>query len=261
MRVEGKVVVVTGGGSGIGRALCERFAREKAAAVVVVDRHRESAAEVAAIVGGIAMAADVSVQADVERVVDETEHQVGPIGLFCSNAGVLFMDPDFDDAASDTTESWMRGFGVHVLAHVHAARALIPRYKSRGSGWFLQTASAAGLLSQIGGGVYGATKHAAIAFAEHLAITHREHGIGVSVVCPQAVDTAMMRGASGHAALKDGILPPEKVADAVIAGLQDERFLILPHPEVLGYLQKKTADYDRWIAAMARLRAATRPAK
>ena len=145
------------------------------------------------------------------------------------------------------------------MAHVYAAKALIPRYKARGGGHFLQTISAAGVLSAIGGGVYSTTKHAAIGFAEHLAITHREHQIGVSVVCPQAVDTDMIRGAGKAAALKDGVLTPAQVADAVVLGLRDERFLILPHPDVLGYMQKKTADYDRWIAGMARLRQATRP--
>lgn len=259
MKVGGKVVVVTGGGAGIGKALCERFHREGAKAVVVVDRDAARAAAVASAIGGTAMTADVTVQTDVTRIVDETESRIGPIGLFCSNAGVLFEDPDWDDAASDTTENWMRGWGLHVMAHVFAAKALIPRYKARGGGHFLQTISAAGLLSAIGGGVYSTTKHAAIGFAEHLAITHREHAIGVSILCPQAVDTDMIRGQAKAAALKDGVITPEQVADAVMKGLAEDRFLILPHPDVLGYMQKKTADYDRWIAGMVRLRAATRP--
>jgi len=261
MTIDGKVVVVTGGGAGIGKALCERFHRDGAIAVVVVDRDGVRAKEVAAAIGGtaIAMTGDVTIQADVTRIVEETESRVGPIGLFCSNAGVLFTDPDWDDASSDSVENWMRGWGLHVMAHVFAAKVLIPRFKARGGGHFLQTISAAGLLSAIGGGVYSTTKHAAIGFAEHLAITHREDKIGVSILCPQAVDTDMIRGADKAAALKDGVLSPAAVADAVATGLREDRFLILPHPDVLGYFQKKAADYDRWIAGMVRLRAATRP--
>lgn len=256
MKIDGKVVVVTGGAAGIGRALCERFGREGAKAVVVVDRAAERAETVAGEIGGVAMSADVTVQADVDRVVTETEALLGPIDLFCSNAGILFTDPDFDDASSDSAENWMRGWAVHVMAHVHAAKALIPRYRARGGGYFLQTASAAGLLSQIGSGVYSTTKHAAIGFAEHLAITHREHGIRVSVLCPQAVDTDMIRIDSpvADAAAVDGVITPEQVADVVVRGLDEERFLILPHPDVLMYTQRKTADYDRWLAGMARLR-------
>jgi len=258
MKLEGRIVVVTGGAAGIGRALCERFHREGARAVIVVDLDAGEAARVAQTIGGVAMAADVGVSADVERVVEETEARVGPIDLFCSNAGLLFMDPDFDDAASDPVESWTRGWNVHVMAHVHAARALVPRYRARGGGAFLHTVSAAGLLSQIGSGVYSTTKHAAIGFAEHLAITHRDDNIKVSVLCPQAVDTAMLRAAGPSSASVDGVITAEQVAEAVVQGLAEERFLILPHPEVLTYLQRKTADYDRWLAGMARLRRTVR---
>jgi NAD(P)-dependent dehydrogenase (short-subunit alcohol dehydrogenase family) len=226
--------------------------------VVVVDLDGDRAARVASAVGGVAMVADVRVQEDVERVVTRTESEVGPIDLFCSNAGVLSPDPDVDNAASAAPEAWMRGWAVHVMAHVHAARALIPRYQERGGGYFLNTVSAAGLLSQIGSGVYSTTKHAAVGFAEHLAITHREQNIRVSVLCPQAVDTDMIRVAGmatgARSAGADGVISPAKVADDVVRGLDEERFLILPHPEVLTYMRRKTADYDRWIAGMARLR-------
>jgi NAD(P)-dependent dehydrogenase (short-subunit alcohol dehydrogenase family) len=259
VELQDKVVVVTGGAAGIGRALCERFRRERPRAVVVVDRDGAGAVEVADAVGGFAIAADVSVQADIERVVDQVEARVGPIDLFCSNAGVMFADPDPEDAASDTVANWNRGWGVNVMAHVYAAKALIPRYRSRGGGYLLNTVSAAGLLSQIGSGVYSTTKHAAIGFAEHVAITHRAEGIRVSVLCPQAVDTALIRhpGLSPGmlAAAVDGVLPPAQVAEDAVRGIAEERFLILPHPQVLTYLQRKATDYDRWIDGMSRLRA------
>jgi NAD(P)-dependent dehydrogenase (short-subunit alcohol dehydrogenase family) len=258
MKIQDKVVVVTGGAAGIGEALCTRFSRESAKAVVVADLDGDRAARVASAVGGVAMVADVRVQDDIKRVITRTESEVGPIDLFCSNAGVLSPDPDVDNAASAAPEDWMRGWAVHVMAHVYAAKALLPRYQERGGGYFLNTVSAAGLLSQIGSGVYSTTKHAAIGFAEHLAITHREQNIRVSVLCPQAVDTDMIRVAGiatgARSAAADGVISPAKVADDVVRGLDEERFLILPHPEVLTYLRRKTADYDRWIAGMARLR-------
>jgi len=263
MRVEGQVVVVTGGGAGIGAALCRRLHAEGAAAVVVADRDEAAARRVAEQVGGLAVAVDVTDGAAVAALVDRAESEVGPIGLFCSNAGVLFADPDPFDAASDSDEHWQLGWQVHVMAHVHAVRALIPRFRARGRGYLLHTVSAAGLLTQPGGGVYATTKHAAIGFAEHVAITHARDGIRVSVLCPQAVDTAMIRGLDDpgadrgplRAAALDGVLTAEQVAEDAVRGLAQERFLILPHPQVLTYVRRKADDYDRWIAGMARLRA------
>ena len=257
MNVEGKVVVVTGAAQGIGRAMCVRFHAEGARAVVAADLNADGAAETAAAVGGIAFACDVSKSEEVERMVEEVERQLGPIDLFCSNAGVLDIDPDFDNAASATDAQWARSWGVNVMGHVYAARAMLPRMIPRGGGYFLNTVSAAGLLSQIGAATYSVTKHAGVGFAEHLAITHRDDGVKVSVLCPQGVDTAMVRGASGlQPALLDGVLTPEAVAACVIEGLAAERFLILPHPQVADYIQKKAADYDRWLGGMAKMRRA-----
>lgn len=253
VKLQGKVVVVTGGASGIGKALVERFHKEGAEAIVVGDLNAGGAEEVARSVGGIPVAADVTLEADVRRLVGAAEDRFGRIDLFCSNAGVSVRDADLDNAASAADAGWALGWGVNVMAHIYAARAALPGMIARRSGYFLNTVSAAGLLSQIGSAVYSTTKHAAIGFGESLAITHRQHGIGVSLLCPQAVDTPMLGGARGSQSV-DGVLSPEEVAESVVAGLADERFLILPHEQVLTYMQRKTGDYDRWIRGMARLR-------
>jgi NAD(P)-dependent dehydrogenase (short-subunit alcohol dehydrogenase family) len=249
MRLAGEVVVVTGAARGIGRALCARFRRENPRAII--------AADIAAgepLDGTVARHCDVAVEADIARLVAETEDRFGPIGLFCSNAGIARMDPDPGNAAGADDAAWAQSWAVNVMAHVYAARALVPRMKARGGGYLLNTVSAAGLLSQIGGAVYATTKHAALGFAECLAIAHRDDGIKVSVLCPQGVDTDMLRGIPPGAERIDGVISPEAVADAVVEGLAAERFLILPHPQVLGYLRGKAEDYDRWLAGMARLR-------
>jgi len=257
MNVQGKIVIVTGGADGIGAALCRRFAKAGAAQIAVVDRNGEGAAQVAAEIGGKAYTVDVSDYAAVAAMVAAVEADHGRIDLFCSNAGVGGGDAEVDNAASAPDDVWARGWGVNVMAHVYAARAALPGMIARGEGYFLNTVSAAGLLSQIGSAVYSTTKHAAIGFAESLAITEGDLGIKVSVLCPQGVDTAMLRAGGGSAQPQnlDGVLTPEDVAESVLAGLEAESFLILPHPVVLTYMQRKTGDYDRWLGGMRRLRA------
>lgn len=253
MELKDKVAVVTGGASGIGAALCRTFRAEGARGIVVVDLNEDGTKHVADEVGGIAMAADVSKEGDIKRVVRDTENEFGHIDLFCSNAGILVLDSNGPTSASN--EEWQRIWEVNVMAHIYAARAALPKMIARGKGYFLHTASAAGLLSQIGSGPYSVTKHAAIGFAETLAIAHGDDGIGVSVLCPQAVRTGMTRDSeNGGVAGVDGMLEADQVADTVIEGLREERFLILPHPEVLTYMQRKTSDYDRWLRGMRRLR-------
>jgi len=254
MKLAGKIAIVTGGAQGIGAALCERFAQEGAKAVVVADLNLAGAGAVAAKIGGAAMPCDVSREEDIIRLIDDTETRFGPIDLFCSNAGIAVLDPDWENPASAPDDGWARSWAVNVMAHVYAARHLVPRTAARGGGYFLNTVSAAGLLSQIGGGPYATTKHAALGFAENLAIATRDRGIKVSVLCPQGVDTPMLRGIDRGVPDRDGVLTPEDVAGAVIAGLDAERFLILPHPEVATYVRRKAEDPDRWLAGMARLR-------
>ena len=252
MKLRDKHVVVTGGANGIGKALCRRFHQEGARAIVVADLEMERAAEVAANVGGLAVAADVSIEADVEKLVHMASMVNGPIDLFCSNAGIFI-----DGGVETSDEDWTRIMGVNLMAHVYAARAVLPQMIARGEGYLLTTASAAGLLSQIGSVSYAVTKHAAVAFAEWIAIAHGDQGIKVSCLCPQGVRTRMLLGEDGEkeSFLKDGSVSVEEVADAVIEGLDAERFLILPHPEVLAYFQRKSSDYDRWLRGMRKLQA------
>ncbi|HEY4180318.1 MAG TPA: SDR family NAD(P)-dependent oxidoreductase [Kofleriaceae bacterium] len=254
MDVRDKVCVVTGGASGIGRALVDRFVREGARHVLLVDR--ASAPSTDRIT---ARQVDVTDEAALAALVSETESTLGPIDLFCSNAGILTVDPDFENVASLPTSEWNRAWTVNVMAHVFAARAVLPSMIARKAGYFLHTVSAAGLLSQIGAAAYSTTKHAAIGFAESLAITHRDHGIRVSVVCPQAVATPMIDDVPKNGADVDGILSADAVVDAVIQGLAVETFLILPHPRVADYAAHKSANYDRWIGGMAKARRGMRP--
>ncbi len=257
MDIQGKIVVVTGGADGIGAALCRRFAQAGAAHIVVVDRNGAGAAAVAREIGGEAVTLDVSDGAALAAMVAGVEARHGRIDLFCSNAGVAYGDPDKANAASAPDALWLKAWEVNVMAHVHAARAVIPGMVARGGGYILNTVSAAGLLSQIGSATYSTTKHAAVGFAESLAITHGDQGIKISILCPQGVDTAMLR--AGDAAAQpqnlDGVLTPDQVAESVLEGLAAEHFLILPHPVVLTYMQRKAGDYDRWIGGMRRLRA------
>lgn len=261
MDLTDKVVVVTGAGSGIGAALARRFAAEGAAQVVVADRQDGTAQAVAGELGPVATAEtlDVCDAAAVAGLVERTVERCGHIDLFCSNAGIgtgVGLDgPD---------EMWRQAFEVHVMAHLYAARAVIPHMLARGSGYLLNTASAAGLLTLPSDGPYTVSKHGAVAFAEWLAVTYGDR-IGVSVLCPLGVATPMLLGGlaagepSAQAVAASGeIVTPEQVADAVVAGLAAERFLILPHPEVATFWSQKTADPDRWLAGVRRL-AANRP--
>ena len=259
MRAKDRIVVVTGGAKGIGKALCERFHQAGARKVVVADIDDGGAKAIAASIGGEAYRCDVTKEAEIVHLVTDVEQRFGPIDLFCSNAGVATaFNPLTENAAGDSNEIWMFGWQVHVMAHVYAARILIPRMKARGGGYFLHTVSAAGLLSQVGSAVYSTTKHAAVGFAEILAMTHRVDNIRVSILCPLGVDTPMLRGLSMGLQSPEGILSAEAVADATIEGLERETFLILPHKEVTGYMQNKTNNYDRWIGGMAKLHKAAR---
>ncbi len=261
-----KVAVVTGGGHGIGRALCRRLARD-GAHVVVADIEQDAAEKVAAEIGGTGVGVDVSSEEDLVAMIDRAEAEIGPIDLFLSNAGVGYGDGPSGAASTEggmrpVEDRWAASWNINVMAHVYAARAVVPRMLNRGGGYLVSVASAAGLLSQIGDAAYSATKHAAVAFAESLAITHGDEGIKVSVVCPQAVATRLIgieddsdssEGGFGGNDV-DGILSAEEVADCVVDGMLEGRFLILPHPQVTTYLQRKAGDYDRWIGGMRKFR-------
>lgn len=254
MELRDKVVVVTGGASGIGKALCERFHREGARAVVAADIDEAAVRAVGASVGGLGLRCDVSRESDIVQIVETATREYGAVDVFCSNAGIFYTDGDDARAASLSNDKWQRIWEVNVMAHVYAARAVLPQMLARKDGYLVQTASAAGLLNQIGSASYSTTKHAAVGFAESLAITHGDDGIKVSIVCPQGVRTAMTAGMEHSPQAGDGMIEPAQVAEAVVQGMREERFLILPHPEVLTYMQRKTTDYDRWIKGMRRYR-------
>jgi NAD(P)-dependent dehydrogenase (short-subunit alcohol dehydrogenase family) len=251
MKLQNKIAVVTGGGNGIGRALCRRFAAEGARGVVVADVEADAAAAVAKEIGGVAVATDVRREADLRQLVARASEVYGAIDLFCSNAGI------FTPGGVETTDTdWERIWEINVRAHIYAARAVLPGMLARGEGYLLQTASAAGLLTQIGSAPYAVTKHATVALAEWLAVTHGDSGIKVSCLCPQGVRTRMLMGddmSSTDSFLFEGSVSPEDVAEAVVKGLDAERFLILPHPEVAEYFRRKADDYDRWLRGMRRL--------
>ncbi|MDH5671126.1 MAG: SDR family oxidoreductase [Myxococcales bacterium] len=254
MELRNKTIVVTGGASGIGAAMCERFAREGARGVVVADLDGPGARGVAERIGGLGLDCDVTDEQALRDVVAKTEARFGPVDLLCSNAGIFLGDGPEGMATSLSNEGWQRIWNVNVMAHIYGARAVLPSMIARGQGYLLQTASAAGLLNQIGDAAYSTTKHAAIGFAESLAITHGDQGIKVSVLCPQGVATPMLAGLEDSPQAGDGLLQPAEVADAVVEGLSDERFLILPHPQVRTYMERKVADYDRWLGGMRKLR-------
>ncbi|MGH8980424.1 MAG: SDR family oxidoreductase [Acidimicrobiales bacterium] len=260
MEIEGKVVVVTGAASGIGRALCQRFATEGAVGIAVADLDEAGARAVADAVGRagprtIAVGIDVAVDAEVVALVERVEAELGPIDLFCSNAGIAI-----PGGAEVPDEQWERIWAVNVMAHVYAARALVPRMAARGGGYLLQTASAAGLLTNLGSAPYSVTKHAAVAMAEWLSITHADDGIKVSCLCPQGVRTPMLLGgvdaedpAAASVVAAGELLEPEAVAEAVVEALREERFLILPHPEVADYARRRGEDPERWLRGMRRV--------
>jgi NAD(P)-dependent dehydrogenase (short-subunit alcohol dehydrogenase family) len=257
MELNGKVAVVTGGAHGIGRALARRFAAEGARGVVIADLDGEGAALTAGELGerGLDVACDVADEAAVLDLLDRTEAAFGPIDLFCANAGVAIGG----DVESPDAE-WDLAFDVNLRAHVLAARHLVPRWLARDGGYWLSTASAAGLLTQIGSAPYAVTKHAAVAFAEWLSVTYGHRGIGVSCLCPMGVNTELLHAGDGGPATaavtgSGSVLEPEDVAGTVVDALREERFLVLPHPEVLTFFQRKAGDYERWLAGMRRLQA------
>jgi NAD(P)-dependent dehydrogenase (short-subunit alcohol dehydrogenase family) len=249
MDIAGKVAVVTGAGSGIGAALTRLFTGS-GARVMAVDIDLGRVAAIASESGAYPFGADVSREEDNVRLIDEAENRLGPIDLFCANAGIAY-----EGSEQSSDEEWERMWRVNFLSHVYAARHLVPRWQDRGAGYFLATASAAGLLTNIGAAQYSVTKHAAVAFAEWLSITYGDEGIKVSCLCPQGVLTPILEK-EGETSdyLRATAITPEAVAESVLAGLHDERFLILPHPEVAQYEQRRTEDRDGWLEAMRRLR-------
>jgi NAD(P)-dependent dehydrogenase (short-subunit alcohol dehydrogenase family) len=264
MELQGRIAVVTGGASGIGRSMVERFHQEGAKHVVVVDRDAAGAKAVADLVGGTGVGLDVSSEEALQSMVEKTESDQGPIDLFVSNAGYVTLG-----GLEAPVEDLQRMWEVHVLSHLYAARAVIPGMAKRGEGYLLSTASAAGLLSQFGSLHYAVTKHAAVALAEWIAITHGHQGIKVSVLCPQAVQTNIgsnsphahrFAGTGTNVASGDGVIQPEDVASTVIEALREERFHVLPHPEVKQYVERKGADVDRWIGGMQRWQGSLFPA-
>ena len=251
MKIEGKSVVVTGGASGIGRALARRFRAEGARGIALADLQEEAVKDAAGEIDALAVPCNVADEADIARLVAAAEEAFGPIDVFVSNAGIVRMGGvDAPDA------EWRQNWDIHVMAHVYAARAVAPKMAARGCGYLVNTASAAGLLSHVDSATYSVTKHAAVAFAEWLSIAYGDRGVRVSVLCPQAVRTAMLTGRDEGIASLDGVLEPEEVAESVIEAMEREVFLILPHTEVQGYMQHKAADRERWLRGMRKLRAA-----
>jgi len=252
MEMKGKVIVVTGGASGIGAALVRRFAREGAAGIVVADLDFDGARSVAHEVKGLGLRIDVSSEADVQAMIEEATRHFGRVDVLCSNAGIA-LGGGVDASNAD----WQRIWEVNLMAHVYGARAVLPQMTERGEGYLLQTASAAGLLSHPDSALYAVTKHAAVSLAEWLSINYGDKGIRVSCLCPQGVRTPMLLGTDSdrQSFLRDGSVSAEQVADDVIAAMRDERFLVLPHPEVLEFMRRKAGDVDRWLGGMRKLRA------
>jgi NAD(P)-dependent dehydrogenase (short-subunit alcohol dehydrogenase family) len=252
MDAAGRVIVVTGGAKGIGRALASRFATAGAEAVIVADLDIEGASSVAREIGATAIRCDVSRESDVQQLVDRVEADHGRIDIFCSNAGIAV-----GGGPEAPNEEWQRIWDVNLMSHVFVARHVLPGMLNRHEGYLLGTVSAAGLLNHVFAAPYGVTKAAALSLFEWLSIAHGGEGIRVSCLCPQGVKTDMLAAEKrlGLEFLTDNALEPEAVAEIVLQGIRDERFLILPHPEVADYFRRKADDYDRWLRGMRRLRA------
>ena len=250
MEIQGKVAIITGGASGIGAGMARRFAAEGAQGVVVADLNVDRARGVADAIGAqaVAVGCDVSREADIQALVAATRERFGRVDIYFSNAGILgkMGGIELDDAL------WDKMWQVHGMAHVWAARAVVPEMVARGDGYFLVTASAAGLLNIVESAPYGVTKHAAVAFAEWLRIAYGRRGVRVSCLCPQSVQSDMTKDGTGSAGL-DGVLTPEQVAETVVQTMREEKFLALPHPEVAKYFLAKGQDYDRWLGGMQKL--------
>ena len=247
MEIENKVIVVTGGSGGIGKAMATRFIHENAKFVILLDINFDnSESESNNLISKIC---DVTNEKELTTIIDEINHEFGLIDIFCSNAGILSLGNE-----QTSIEDWNKNWNLHVMSHVFAAKKLIPEMLTRGSGYFVNTSSAAGLLSHIDSVTYSTTKHAAIGFAEWIAITYGKQGIGVSILCPQAVKTAMTIGRENEVSALDGMMKPDQVALDVIKAIKEETFLISPHVQVLGYFQNKANNYSRWIGGMQKLR-------
>ena len=252
MELKDKVVVITGGSGGIGKAMAEAFLQEGAAGIMLADLDADAVAQAAADIGCDGMACDVTDEAQVAALVDATQEKYGRVDVFCSNAGAGG-NGLLTDAAN---EVWQQQWELHVMSHLYAARAVLPGMIERGSGYLLNTASAAGLLAALGSGPYTVTKAAAVKFAEFLAITHGDDGIAVSVLCPQGVNTAMAPRSLGDGQT-DGIIEASALAQTVVETMREERFHVLPHPEVEEYVRRKGDNVDRWLLGMQRLRKRT----
>jgi len=248
MEIKDKIIVITGAASGIGRAMARRFKAEGAKQLVIADLNADGVQEVADEVGAMAIPTNVAVESEVNHLIAAAEKEFGQIDLLCNNAGI-----GVGGGPETPNEDWQRIWDINVMAHVYAARAAIPAMLERGDGYIMNTASAAGLLTQVGSAPYAVTKHAAVSFAEWLSITYGDRGLKVSVLCPQAVRTAMTADNPDGVASIDGMMEPEVLCDSVVETLREEKFLVLPHPEVLTYIQRKAGDYDRWIKGMRRL--------
>ena len=249
MDIERKVVVITGGASGIGKAVGKLMLNKGADKVFLADLNENLLNKTAEEIGAIPIVCDVSNEESVKALVNEVTLQTKVIDIFMSNAGI-YVEGD----ENTLNQEWMRNWSIHVMAHVYAARAVLPGMIKRESGYLINTSSAAGLLTHIDSATYSTTKHAAIGFAEYLSINYGSKGIKVSVLCPQAVKTAMTLGREDSVANVDGMLEPDFLAEVVLQSVYDEEFLILPHPEVLTYMQRKTSDYERWLGGMRRFK-------
>ena len=250
MKLKNKVCVVTGAAGGIGAALARQFAANGAKGIVVADIQDGPARGVADEVGGKAFIGDMTQETDIQALIAMAEETYGDIDVFCSNAGIIRLGTE--QASND---EWQLCWDLHLMAHVFAARVLAPKMATRGDGYLVNTASAAGLLSHVNSATYTVTKHAAVAFAEWISIAYGDRGVKVSVLCPQAVKTPMTEGRDQGAASVDGLITAEYLADCVIASMDTEEFLILPHTKVTDYMKRKADNADRWLRGMRKYKA------